>query len=136
MVLWFLKTPSRPNQKKIETLFLFLVEDISKQQHHNKSKMATSILQGDMSEVAKQHFTNNYANKNIAVVGDNTIRTKADNSIITEKSLKRNGQVLRKGKYFCGCGFIITSSNGENKGVKNMEVKLRLHKKVCPEEKK
>ena len=95
--------------------------------------MAT-ITEYIANEVAKEQFSNVYANKNIIILEDNTIRTKADNSIITKKALKKNRQILQKGRHFCNCGFIIISSEG--KGVKNREVKLRLHKKVCPEEKK
>ena len=99
--------------------------------------MATSILKDNITnEDWKTTILNHYGNKNLSVVAENTVRTQMDNSVTTNKILKKKRQLLQKGKFFCICGFIIVSSNGEGKGMKNMEVKMRLHKKVCLEGKK
>jgi hypothetical protein len=100
--------------------------------------VATAMLGKSANKIAKEQFSQKFEKANVAILGENTIRHNADNSITTKKEIKKakKRHVTAKGYYFCNCGFVVQSSNGEKGGAKNMAVKLRLHRKVCSEEKK
>ena len=76
-----------------------------------------------------------YKGKNVVKIDDDVYRRQINGGRPTNKALKqKKKQITKVGRFFCTCGFAFATQNGD-KGGDNMKIKVRLHKKVCPNKK-
>ena len=76
-----------------------------------------------------------YKGKNAVKLDEDVYRTQFNGERPTNKAIKqKKKQIIKMGRFLCNCGFAFKTLNGD-KGGDNMNIKVRLHLKVCPNKK-